>query len=118
MLFALLIALSMPSAQAQTVEKLKLKKFYRTDHLDVIIDTIGKDMNLRFIFDAEHLHRYRMSVDPLSDDSKVKTVGAVLNILRKSWDMEVLVAEDGYGIFTGIGKVTKSVKVSQGSSPF
>lgn len=96
MLLVLLMGFSVQSAEAQTVEKLKLKKFYRTDHLDTIIDAIGKDMNLRFIFDAEHLHRYRLSVDPLSDDSKVKTVGAVLNILRKSWDMEVLVGDDGY----------------------
>ena len=96
MLFALLAALSAPEAQAQTVEKIKLKKFYRTDHLDVIIDAIGKDTDIRFIYDTEHLHRYRMAVDPLQYDSKVKTVGAVLNILRNSWDMEVLVGEDGY----------------------
>ena len=96
MLYALLMALSMSSLEAQTVEKLKLKRFYRPDHLDVIIDAIGKDTGLRFIYDKEHLHRYRMSVDPLSYDSKVKTVGAVLKILSNSWDMEVLVGEDGY----------------------
>ena len=96
MLYALLMALSVSSLEAQTVEKLKLKRFYRPDHLDVIIDAIGKDTGLRFIYDKEHLHRYRMSVDPLSYDSKVKTVGAVLKILSNSWDMEVLVGEDGY----------------------
>ena len=95
-LFALLVALSMPPLEAQTVEKIKLKRHYRPDHLDVVIDAIGKDTDLRFIYDKEHLHRYRLHVDPLSYDSKVKTVGAVLNILRKSWDMEVLLAEDGY----------------------
>lgn len=94
--YALLIVVSVPSSQAQTVEKLKLKRFYRPDHLDVIIDAIGKDMNLRFIYEKEHLHRYRLSVDPLEYDSKVKTVGAVLNMLRNSWDMEVLTGEDGY----------------------
>lgn len=96
MLYALLIVFCVPDSHAQTVEKLKLKRFYRPDYLDVIIDAIGNDTNIRFIYDKEHLHRYKMSVDPLSSDSKVKTVGAVLKILRNSWDMEVLVAEDGF----------------------
>ena len=53
-------------------------------------------MNLRFIYDIEHLHRYRLSLDPLSTGSKVKTVGAVLDILRYSWDMKVLIDDDGF----------------------
>lgn len=96
MLYALLMAFAVQTVQAQTVEKIKLKRFYRPDQLDVIIDAIGKDTDIRFIYDKEHLHRYRLSVDPLSSDSKVKTVGAVLDILRDSWDMEVLIGEDGY----------------------
>ena len=96
MLYALLMVVSVQSLHAQSVEKLKLKRYYRTDHLDLIIDAIGKDTDLRFIYDTEHLHRYRLSVDPLSYDSKLKTVGAVLKLLRNSWDMEVLVGEDGY----------------------
>lgn len=95
--FAVLFLISfVQPVHAQTVEKLKLKKYYRTDYLDVIMTQIGKDTNLRFIYDKDHLHHYRMSVDPLSNDSKEKTVGSVLNILRKSWDMEVLVGDDGY----------------------
>lgn len=76
MFFALLLAVSVQPSQAQTVEKLKFIRFYRPDHLDVIIDAIGKDTNLRFIYDKDHLHRYRTSFDPLSYDSKAKTVGA------------------------------------------
>ena len=89
MLLALLMALLAQSSGAQSVEKLKLKRYYRTDYLNVTIDAIGKDTDLRFVYDKEHLHRYRLSVDPLSYDSKVKTVGAVLKILRNSWDMTV-----------------------------
>ena len=83
-------------AQAQTVEGLRLKRNYRYDNLDKIIDSIGKDMNIRFIFDREHLHHYKASFDPMMPGSKEKTVGAVLNVLRKSWNMSVLVGEDGY----------------------
>lgn len=96
MLYVLLMALSVQPLEAQSVEKIKLKRHYRTDHLDVIMDAIGKDTELRFIYDTEHLHKYKLRVDPLEYDSKVKTVGAVLNILRRSWDMEVLLGEDGY----------------------
>ena len=96
MLYALLMVTFAQYTDAQTVEKLKLKRFYRSDYLDVIVDAIGKDADLRFVYDKEHLHRYRLSVDPLSSDSKVKTVGAVLDILRDSWDMLVLIGEDGY----------------------
>lgn len=82
MLTALLMATAVLTSHAQTVEKLKLKRFYRADHLDLIMDAIGKDTDLRFIYDTDHLHRYKLSVDPLSYGSKVKTVGAVLDILR------------------------------------
>ena len=82
--------------QAQTVEKLKLKQVYKQDHLDKIIDAIGKDTGVRFIYEAEHLHRYKLRIDPFAAGSNLKTVGSVLDILRKSWDMEVLLAEDGY----------------------
>jgi exosome complex RNA-binding protein Rrp4 len=90
------MALSVHPLQAQSIEKIKLKRNYRTDYLDIVIDVIGKDTELKFIYDTEHLHKYKLRVDPLEYDSKVKTVGAVLNILRRSWDMEVLLGEDGY----------------------
>ena len=83
-------------SQAQTVEKLRLKRAYRYNNLDYIIDAIGKDLDIRFIYDKEHLHRYKTSFDPTMSDSKEKTLGAVLNVLRDSWDMAVLIGEDGY----------------------
>ena len=84
------------NANAQTVEGLRLKRNYRYDNLDHIIDAIGKDLNIRFIYDKEHLHRYKTSFDPTMPDSKEKTLGAVLRVLRNSWDMSVLVGEDGF----------------------
>jgi len=93
---AFFMASFMPTVQAQTVEKLRLKKAHSSDYLDVIIDEIGEETDLRFYYDKEHLHRYKLAIDPTTYDSKTKTVGGVLNILRFSWDMEVLVGDDGY----------------------
>lgn len=56
-------------SHGQSIEKIKLKTFYRYDHLDVIIDAIGKETDIRFIYEQEHLHRYKMSVDLLGYDS-------------------------------------------------
>lgn len=93
-LLVLQIGICADLVQAQTVEKLKLKRFYRNDHLDVQIEAIGKDCNLRFIYDYDHLHRYKIQIDP--ETSKLKTVGAVLDMLEYSWDMWVELGEDGY----------------------
>ena len=79
-LLVLQIGICADLVQAQTVEKLKLKRFYRNDHLDVQIEAIGKDCNLRFIYDYDHLHRYKIQIDP--ETSKLKTVGAVLDMLE------------------------------------
>ena len=92
-LLVLQIGICADLVQAQTVEKLKLKRFYRNDHLDVQIEAIGKDCNLRFIYDYDHLHRYKIQIDP--ETSKLKTVGAVLDMLEYSWDMWVELGEDG-----------------------
>lgn len=93
-LLVLQIGICADLVQAQTVEKLKLKRFYRNDHLDVQIEAIGKDCNLRFIYEYDHLHRYKTQIDP--ETSKLKTVGAVLDMLEYSWDMWVELGEDGY----------------------
>lgn len=93
-LLVLQFVLCADSIQAQTVEKLKLKRFYRNDHLDVQIEAICKDCNLRFVYDYEHLHKYKVQIDP--ETSKLKTVGAVLDMLSYSWNMLVLLGEDGY----------------------
>ncbi len=95
-LIVLQLGYSVSQVHAQTVEKLRLKRFYRYDHMDVIIDSIGKDHNLRFIYDKEHLHRYKASFDPTLDRSKVKTIGAVFDALRNGWDMLVVLGDDGY----------------------
>lgn len=47
-LLVLQFVLCADSIQAQTVEKLKLKRFYRNDHLDVQIEAIGKDCRLPY----------------------------------------------------------------------
>lgn len=53
--------------------------------MDVIIDSIGKDHNLRFIYDKEHLHRYKASFDPTLNHSNVKygNLGSSLRWNRK-----------------------------------
>ena len=58
LLFTLIqIALSVNSAAGQTVEALRLKRDYYYDKLDKIIDAIGKDLNIRFVYDREHLKK-------------------------------------------------------------
>ena len=90
------IFLNIGYVYAQTVEGLRLKRNYRYDNLDKIINAIGEDLNIRFIYDREHLHRYKTSFDPTMSDSKEKTLGEVLKVLKNSWDMSILVGDDGY----------------------
>ena len=97
LLFTLIqITLSATSADGQTVESLRLKRDYYYDNLDKIIDAIGNDLNIRFVYDREHLNHYKTSFKPKMSRSEEKTVGEVLNTMRSSWNMTVHVGEDGY----------------------
>ncbi len=80
----------------QSVQSLRLKRDYRYDNLDKIIDAIGNDLNLRFVYDREHLNRYRTSFTPKMSRTEEQTVGEVLNTLKEAWNMVVLIGEDGY----------------------
>lgn len=97
LLFTLIqITLSATYADGQTVESLRLKRDYYYDNLDKIIDAIGNDLNIRFVYDREHLNHYKTSFKPKMSRSEEKTVGEVLNTMRSSWNMTVHVGEDGY----------------------
>ena len=76
---------------AQTIESFRLPKDY-FGKLDEIIPDLGKDLNVRFMFDAEYLHRFETTL--LKDNEK--TLGGVLKMLNKSWDMVTVIGKDGY----------------------
>jgi hypothetical protein len=76
---------------AQTVEGLRITKDYR-GRLDDILREIGKDRNIRFVYDSLHVSRYTTSVNPEQE----KTVGGMLKMFRHAWDMETQISPDGY----------------------
>ena len=87
LIFLLLPALS----GAQTVENFRLPKNY-VGRLDEIITEMGEDLNIRFIYDQATLQQYNTSL--MTDNEK--TVGGVLRMFTKSWDMVTLVGKDGF----------------------
>ncbi|MBQ2912514.1 MAG: TonB-dependent receptor [Bacteroidales bacterium] len=94
--FVFLICLFVLPVHGQTVQGLRLKRDYLYDNLDKVMDAIGADLNLRFVYDREHLHRYKTSFKPKMSKNEEQTVGAVLKTLEDAWDMVVLVSNDGY----------------------
>ena len=96
----ILFSLTFSAVSAQSILSLKLKRSYSYDQLDKIIDAIGNDLNIRFIYDKNHLSRYQTSINPFlatgSSNNKESTEGAILKTLRDSWDMETYVGKDGY----------------------
>ena len=89
---AVVLSLLLPAAlHAQAVGTLRIGKDYR-GRLDEIIAAMGKDKNIRFVYDKEHLSRYTTSVNPEEE----KTVGGMLKMFRNAWGMETLIGDDGY----------------------
>jgi hypothetical protein len=86
------------SMQAQTIEGLRITEDYR-GRLDHILERIGKDKNIRFVYDTTHIAQYTTSVNPEEE----KTIGGMLKMFRRAWDMETLVSSDGY-IYIAAGK--------------
>jgi hypothetical protein len=76
---------------AQNVGSLRINKDYR-GQLHKTLNTIGTDMNLRFVFDTAHLARYSITVYP----AQTKNINALLKTLRDAWNMTTLIGEDGY----------------------
>ena len=92
MLPAAVFFLLLPAAlHAQAVGTLRIGKDYR-GRLDEIIATMGKDKNIRFVYDKEHLSRYTTSVNPEEE----KTINGMLKMFRSAWGMETLIGDDGY----------------------
>ena len=96
----ILLSLTFSTLSAQSILSLRLKRSYSYDQLDKIIDAIGSDLNIRFIYDKNHLSRYQTSFNPFistgSNNSKDSTIGAILKTLRDAWDMETYIGKDGY----------------------
>lgn len=84
----------------QTIQNLKLPRDYARNTLDQVLDTIGKDLNIRFRYEKEYLSRYEISFHPswgvVKGESKVRNLGDVLKVLRDSWDILTVIGDDGY----------------------
>jgi hypothetical protein len=76
---------------AQTIEGLRITEDYR-GRLDDVLNRIGKDKNIRFVYDTSHVSRYTTSVNPWEE----KTIGGMLKMFRHAWDMETWISNDGY----------------------
>jgi hypothetical protein len=79
------------AAHAQAVGSLRIGKDYR-GRLDEIIARMGRDKNIRFVYDVEHLSEYSTSVNPEEE----KTISGMLKMFRSAWGMETLIGDDGY----------------------
>ena len=87
------------SSFGQSIQSLRLPRNYIYDNLDKILDAIGKDLHVNFVFDREFISRYKTSFSPLlgnSGERKENTLGDVLRTLRNAWDMATLVGDDGH----------------------
>ena len=77
--------------RAQTVENFKLPRDYMGS-LDEILPNLGKDLNIRFVYDPAYLKKYRTSLMTNNE----RTVGGVLKMFSKAWDMVTLIGKDGF----------------------
>jgi hypothetical protein len=91
MLLAAAFFLLPAALHAQAVGSLRIGKDYRGT-LDEIIAKMGKDKNIRFVYDKEHLSKYSTSVNPEEE----KTISGMLKMFRSAWGMETLIGDDGY----------------------
>ena len=90
--FVATLAIPHLSATAQTVGNLRITKNY-FGKVDAIVDEIGKDLGVRFVFEREHLARYSTVV--VADN--VKTINGVLAELSEgAWEMTTRIADDGF----------------------
>ncbi len=94
-LMVLFALLSISTISAQSIQSLRLKRTYVYNDLDKIVDAIGLDLNIRFVYDKEHLSRYQTSFDPFMN-AKESSVGGILRTLRDAWDMETSIGKNGY----------------------
>ncbi len=90
----LLAAFSPMRTLAQTVGNLRLQKDY-FGQVDAILDKIGADLKVRFVFDREYLAGYQTVIV----QRDVKTINGVLKKFEDSWDMACMVSEDGGYIY-------------------
>ncbi len=89
LLFLLAIQSSLVCAQA--VGSLKLNRDYR-GRLDELLEQMGSEMKIRFVFDKETLAKYPTSITTYEE----KTVNGMLKMFGQSWDMVSFISPDGY----------------------
>ncbi len=90
-LFLVLILLFIKS-EAQNVSSIKLVHGY-SGTLDLIINQIGNEHHLKFIFDKEKLSKFKTTFHPSYNE--VITVGKVFQTITKSWDLIIEIGNDG-----------------------
>lgn len=78
-------------SNAQTISGVHIPKDYR-GRLDQLLVKIGKDMNIRFVYDSVSLSRYNTSINP----NEEKTIGGMLKMFGSAWDLKYKISEDGY----------------------
>ena len=97
-LFSILI-FAFHALYGQHIQSLRLQRNYNYDNLDKILDEIGKELNVRIVFDRPFIAGFKTSFTPLlgtSGANRENTLGSVLKTLRDSWDMVTLIGDDGY----------------------
>ena len=110
-LMVLFALLSISTISAQSIQSLRLKRTYVYNDLDKIVDAIGLDLNIRFVYDKEHLSRYQTSFDPFMN-AKESSVGGILRTLRDAWDMETSIGKIGIFLFARVNGHWKSLQVA------
>ena len=82
----------------QSIQNLRLPHNYSYDNLDKLLDAVGKDLNVNFIFDREFISRYKtsFSLERQINGDQENTLGGVLRTLRNAWDMVTFIGDDGY----------------------
>ena len=86
------------ATSAQTVGNLRISKDYR-GNMDDILEMMSKDMSIRFVYDKNHMSRYKGSINSQEE----RTINGMLNMFKSVWEMEYHLSEDGY-IFIGKDK--------------
>ncbi len=75
----------------QSVGNLRIEKDYRGNLAD-ILDRIGTDLNLRFVFDRHFISNFETSVN----QEEERSINGMLRMFNHAWEMEYLISQDGY----------------------
>ncbi|MDR1226237.1 MAG: TonB-dependent receptor [Prevotellaceae bacterium] len=76
---------------AQAIIGLKINHDYR-GQLDQILERMGQEMKIRFIFDKATMAKYPTAITTYEE----KTIGGMLKMFQNSWNMVSLISGNGY----------------------